>query len=449
MDVFDLVIVGGGPAGTHAAMEAAKCGMHTALVEPDALGGTCLNRGCIPTKTLLRTAALYRETKNGAEIGLRAPDVSVDMAGLQRYKNSVVEKLSGGVSENLRRAKVCLVKGSARLRSPEEVDVGAQTLRTKRVLLATGCLPAGISVPGAGLEGVSDSTGMLALETIPESIVIIGGGVIGMEFASLYLDLGSRVTVIEALDRLLANMDRELGQSLKLSLKKRGADIRTSAALKEIQQGGDGLVCVFTENGQKTEVSAEAVLVAVGRKPNTDGLFSPGCKPETAHGFIVVNSRYETSLPGVWAVGDVTGGIQLAHMASAEAINAVEFMCGNDAPICTEVVPFCVFTSPEIASVGISPQEAKKCGRNVITKKYVMTANGKTVLSRGERGYISITADAETGCICGAQMFCARATDMIGEFVSAIVNRLTLRELAAAIRPHPTFNEAVGDLLRG
>ena len=448
MEQFDLVILGGGPAGTHAASAAAKNGLKTALVEADALGGTCLNRGCIPTKTLLHTAELCREARTGAEIGLVAPEVSVDMAALQTYKNGVVEKLAAGIEQGLQKAKVTLLRGSARLLSPTEVEVNGEVLKTKRVLIATGSLPARIPEPGSDLPGVYDSTGMLALETIPERVVIVGGGVIGAEFASLYADLGSRVTVIEALDRLLANMDRELGQSLKMSLKKRGADIHTSASLKEIRQDGGELVCVFAENEQELEARGDAVLIAVGRKPNTAGLFAPGCEPETERGRIAVNERYETSLPGVWAVGDVIGGIQLAHMASAEAVNAVAFMCGKEAEIRTDVVPGCVYTSPEIATVGISAQEAKKQGLNVTTKKYPMTANGKTVLSRGERGYISVTADAETNVILGAQLLCERATDMIGEFASAVVNGLTLAELAPVIRPHPTFNEAVGELLR-
>lgn len=448
MEQFDLVILGGGPAGTHAASTATKNGLKTALVEADALGGTCLNRGCIPTKTLLHTAELCREARTGAEIGLVAPEVSVDMAALQTYKNGVVEKLAAGIEQGLQKAKVTLLRGSARLLAPTEVEVNGEVLKTKRVLIATGSLPARIPVPGSDLPGVYDSTGMLALQTIPERVVIVGGGVIGAEFASLYADLGSRVTVIEALDRLLANMDRELGQSLKMSLKKRGADIHTSASLKEIRQDGGELVCVFAENEQELEARGDAVLIAVGRKPNTAGLFSPGCEPETERGRIAVNERYETSLPGVWAVGDAIGGIQLAHMASAEAVNAVAFMCGKEAEIRTDVVPGCVYTSPEIATVGISAQEAKKQGLNVTTKKYPMTANGKTVLSRGERGYISVTADAETNVILGAQLLCERATDMIGEFASAIVNGLTLAELAPVIRPHPTFNEAVGELLR-
>ena len=448
MEQFDLVILGGGPAGTHAASAAAKNGLKTALVEADALGGTCLNRGCIPTKTLLHTAELCREARTGAEIGLVAPEVSVDMAALQTYKNGVVEKLAAGIEQGLQKAKVTLLRGSARLLSPTEVEVNGEVLKTKRVLIATGSLPARIPEPGSDLPGVYDSTGMLALQTIPERVVIVGGGVIGAEFASLYADLGSRVTVIEALDRLLANMDRELGQSLKMSLKKRGADIHTSASLKEIRQDGGELVCVFAENEQELEARGDAVLIAVGRKPNTAGLFAPGCEPETERGRIAVNERYETSLPGVWAVGDVIGGIQLAHMASAEAVNAVAFMCGKEAEIRTDVVPGCVYTSPEIATVGISAQEAKKQGLNVTTKKYPMTANGKTVLSRGERGYISVTADAETNVILGAQLLCERATDMIGEFASAVVNGLTLAELAPVIRPHPTFNEAVGELLR-
>lgn len=449
MEKFDLIVIGGGPGGVKAAVEASQAGMKTALIEADTLGGTCLNRGCIPTKTLLHTAELYKEVRSGDEIGLIAPGASVDMKKLQAYKNDVVEKLGSSIVQKLKKVGATVIKGRAKLLSPTEVTVSDETLQTKRVLLAAGSVSARISVPGINLPGVYDSTAMLNLETVPESLVIIGGGVIGMEFASLYADFGTKVIVIEALDRLLANMDREFGQSLKMSLKKLGVETHTSAGLKEIRKSGEKLVCIYEENNVESSVECEAVLVAAGRKPNTDGLFSPDCEPETERGFVTVNERYETSIPGVWAIGDVIGGIQLAHMASAEAINAVAAMCGKEAPINTKVVPSCVYSSPEIATVGISAQDAKKQGLSVETKKYAMTANGKTVLSRGDRGFITVVADAETGTILGAQMLCERATDMISEFATAVANRLTVGELSAVIRPHPTFNEAVWELLRG
>jgi len=448
MEKFDLIVLGGGPGGVKAAEEAACAGMKTALVEADALGGTCLNRGCIPTKTLLHTAELYKELRTGEEIGLAAPDVSVDMAKLQSYKNGVVEKLADGIEQKLQKAKVTVIKGRAKLLSPAAVEVSGETYETERVLIATGSLPAKIPVPGADLPGVYDSTAMLALETIPESLVIVGGGVIGVEFASLYANLGTKVTIIEALDRLLANMDREFGQSLKMGLKKQNVETHTSARLNEIKSAGGKLSCVYTEGETEASVECDAVLIAAGRKPNTEGLFSPGCEPETERGRVLVNERYETSVPGIWAIGDVTGGIQLAHMASGDAINAVAAMCEKQPPIDTKVVPSCVYTRPEIATVGISAQDAKKQGLAVTVKKYVMTANGKTVLSRGERGFITVVSDAETGVILGAQMLCERATDMIGEFASAVANGLTVDALAKVIRPHPTFNEAVWELLR-
>lgn len=448
MDEFDLIVIGAGPGGYVAALEAAKNGMKTAVVESGALGGTCLNRGCIPTKTLLHTAELAREVREGAEIGLCAPELSVDMEQLQRYKNSVVEKLSGGIGMLFQKQKVALYRGKGKLLSPNRVQVDGEdtaVLQTKNILIATGSAPVKLPVPGADLEGVFNSDGMLDQTRLYDRMVIIGGGVIGMEFASLYAALGCKVTVIEALDRMLANLDKEFGQNLGMILKKQGVEIHTGTALKEIRKA-DGLCCVCEKKGAALQVQADAVLIAVGRRPVTVDLFSAECAPAVEKGRILVDEHGRTSIPNVYAIGDVTGGIQLAHAASAQGINVVAEILGRE-PKMHMVVPSCVYTSPEIASVGLSAEEAKDKGINVTVKKYAMSGNGKTVLTRQGRSFLKVVLD-EAGVIVGAQMMCGRATDMIGEFASAIVNRLTLDRLEGVIRPHPTYNEAVWELAR-
>ena len=421
MDVknFDLIVIGAGPGGYVAALSAARQGMKVAVCEKQTVGGTCLGRGCIPTKTMLHTAEIYKNAREGAAIGVIAPDIRVDMNALQDYKNQTVS-----------------------------------TLSAPRLLIATGSSPVKLPLPGMDLPGVMDSDLILDNREPLESLTIIGGGVIGMEFACLYASLGTRVTVIEALDRILATLDKEFGQNLKMILKKQDVDIHTSAMLKGIREEKDEngkrtLVCTYEEKGKTQEASSEKVLVAVGRRALTQGLFE-GLEniPAMDRGRVLVNENYETNVPGIYAIGDVIGGIQLAHVASAEGENAVAHMLGKKPPMRTDVVPSCVYTEPEIASVGLTVEEAREKGIDAEQLRFVMSANGKTVLTRQPRSFLRIVCEKSTGKILGAQMMCARATDMIGEFSAAIVAGITAGEIAPAIRPHPTFNEAVGEALR-
>lgn len=451
--MYDLIIIGGGPAGYTAAFEAARSGLNTALVEKGTLGGTCLHSGCIPTKTLLHTAELYREVKNGAPVGLEADGLRVNMSTLQAYKNEVIAKLTDGIRSQLSRAKVTLIEGTARVAGSGRVEVqkadgSSEILEAKNILIACGSEPSRIPVEGLDLPGVMNSTAMLDCGTIPGRLVIIGGGVIGMEFAALYSSLGTQVTVIEALPRILSNLDKDFAQNLKLILKKQGVEIHTSASLKKVEQRDGALVCHYEEKDATREAAGDLVLVAVGRRPATKDLFSEEAGIRTERGRILVNETYETNLPGVYAAGDAIGGIQLAHVAEAEAINAVAAICGKPAPIRTDTVPSCVYTSPEIASVGITADEAKQAGQKVKVHRYVMAANGKTVLTRQERSFLKVITDEETGKIVGAQMMCARATDMIGELADCINEGRTLDSLVKTIRPHPTFNESLWELAK-
>ncbi|HPE16626.1 MAG TPA: FAD-dependent oxidoreductase, partial [Oscillospiraceae bacterium] len=302
-------------------------------------------------------------------------------------------------------------------------------------------------IPGAALPGVLTSDDLLAdAGRHYERLIILGGGVIGMELASVYAARGTRVTVLEALDRPLANFDREISQNLKMILKKRGADIHTGARVTQIEGTPEGLLCAYTEKDAPQAVAGDAVLLAAGRRPNTEGLFGPGLDPQTNRGYLIVNDAFETSLPGVYAIGDVTGGIQLAHAAFAQARVFAALLCGETPSIRLDLVPSCVYTDPEIACVGLDEAAAKAQGRAVRTRKYVMGANGKSVLTLQERGFIKAVLDAETDALLGAQLMCAHATDMVSEFTLAVARGLTGKELGGIIRPHPTFEEAAGEL---
>ena len=450
---YDLIVIGAGPGGYEAAFEAADLGMKTALVEKEEPGGTCLNRGCIPTKALLHAAELYRSMKEAEAAGVCAKEILYDPRKMQQRKREVVLQLRKGIEDTAKRKKVELIRGTGTVCGEGRVSVRTaaeeRLLTADRILLATGSRPIRPPIEGISLPGVVTSDELLEYEEPVGSLVIIGGGVIGVEFAALYQALGTQVTVIEAMPQLLPNLDRELAQSLKMLMKKRGIAVCTGARVEAIRQReSGGLVCEYTADKPDT-AEADAVLVCVGRRPYTEGLFAEGFRPDMDRGCIRVNERYETSLPGVYAIGDVTGGIMLAHAAAAEGRNAVRIMAGRAEAADMRWIPSCIYTEPEIACVGMTADEAKAAGIDADSRKVPMGANGRTVIAGGERGYIRVVSERETGRILGAQMMCARATDLISEFTQALSAGLTVGDLARVIRPHPTFSEAISDAVRG
>ncbi len=448
-NTFDLIVIGAGPGGYEAAFEAADLGMKTALVEKDAPGGTCLNRGCIPTKSFLHAAGLYREMREAAAFGIVPGEIALDYARMRDKKNEAVLQLRRGIEGTAVKKKIALIRGTAALRGGGTVSVrsgeGEEILRGKNILLATGSVPALPPIPGIDLPGVVTSDGLLENDRPLGRLVIIGGGVIGAEFAEVYAALGTEVTVIEAMPQLLPSLDKEIAQSLKMLLKKRGVNVLTGMQVNRILPGADGtLVCEY--GGGRAE--ADCVLVSVGRRPYTGGLFAPCAQPGTERGRIMVNEYGETDLPGVWAVGDVTGGIMLAHAASAAGRNAVRRMAGLPPCADTRFIPSCVYTDPEIACAGMGEEEAKSAGIDADSRKFPMTANGKTVLTGAERGFIRVVFEKGTRRLLGVRMMCERASDMIGEFTLALSLGLTMDEMARAVRPHPTFCEAITEALR-
>lgn len=471
MERYDLIIIGAGPGGYEAAFDAAgRYGMRTAVIERSALGGTCLNRGCIPTKTLLHTAGLYRQvkTQNGA-IGLRGTEgLGFDLGAMLERKDEVVAGLRKGIAAGLRRDKVDVFIGNAALVDANTVCVNSVRtpgpdacqspeapfeLKGGRIMIATGSRPLVPPIAGADLHGVWTSSELLSEGRDFESLVIVGGGVIGLEFAGIYASLGIRVAILEGLDRLLATADRDISQSIRLQMKKDGVEVHTQAMLKEIRQSGGALTCVYDEKGALAELTADRVLMSVGRRPETEGLFAPEAVPElraivAEDGYIKVDERFETSVPGVYAIGDVIGGVQLAHMATAEGRACVAMMNGRAADIDLVNVPVCVYTTPEIAAVGLSQDGAKAAGLDVTVCKYPMGANGKSVLSMAERGMIKIIAETSSRRVLGAVLMCERATDMISDLARVVSRKLTLDEIGSIVYPHPSFSEAVGEAAR-
>lgn len=443
--MYQLAVIGAGPGGYEAAIRAAQLGLSTALVERDALGGTCLNRGCIPTKALLHAAEVYQAAKEGEAFGVCARELTLDEAALFARKDAVVDGLRQGIAQLIRVNRIDLYEGTGCIEAPRRVRVGESVIEAEHILIATGSVPALPPIEGIELAATSDD--LLGAKALPRSLVIVGGGVIGVEFASLLTSLGRSVSVIEALDRLLPSLDREFGQSVSMNLKKAGAQVYTGARVTRISRAETGLRVEFEARGKPGACEAEAVLVAVGRRANTAGLFSEGLAASTERGRILVGERFETDLPGVYAVGDVTGGMQLAHAASAQGIACVEGIAGQKSGLRLDLIPSCVYTNPEIASVGLTADEAKARGIEVKTGKAPMGTNGRTQIAGGTRGFVKVVVDARTDALLGAQMMCGRATDLIGEMNAAIANGLTRAQMLRAVRAHPTFEEAITEAL--
>lgn len=452
MEQRELVIVGAGPGGYVAAVKAAQLGIQTVLVERGEVGGTCLNRGCIPTKTILHTAELLAELSHADEVGLRIEGASVDYAALGIRKNEIIEQLRGGVESLLKANGVELVRGAATIAGIGDIAVVTpegemREFSADNLIIATGTAPTLPPIAGIDAPGVLTSDTILA--AVPElgRLAIIGGGVIGMEFASAYTALGTQVTVLEAANRILPTMDREFGQSLAMTMKKRGCSIAANAFVEAIEQTDDALRVRYAFKGEPCTVEADAVLVATGRAPAIGELFADEFALDLNRGRIVVDEHLRTSAEHVYAIGDVAdAGPQLAHAASAQGIIAASDIAGVPCAIDESIVPSCVYTSPEIASVGLTETEAKERSIDIVVGKAPMSGNAKTLITREDRSFAKILANAD-GVIVGAHLMCGRATDMIGELATAIANGLTVEELSRVVRPHPTFEEAIGDAL--
>lgn len=448
---YDVVVIGAGPGGYVAAIKAAKLGLKTAIIEERRAGGTCLNRGCIPAKAMIHASSLYREMQEAERFGISASDVTYDYGKIVAYKEETTDKLVQGVEQLLKANGVDVYDGKGTLLEEKKVRIRKEqedvVLEGENIILASGSKPLILPIPGMDSERVLTSDALFAMKEAPKSLIIIGGGVISVEFATVYANLGCKITILEAMPKLVPNMDKEISQNLKMILKKRGIDIHTSAAVQGVTTEDGICTCHYIEKDQEQEVTADYVLCAVGRCPNTDGLFGENVKLDMERGRVLVNANFESSIPGVYAIGDLIFGVQLAHAASAQGIVVAEKLAGKEPSIDLSIVPGCVYTDPEIASAGMTEDQAKENGIAVKCGKFIMSANGKSIITQEERGFIKVVADEATGKILGAQMMCARATDMIGEFVTAFTNGLTVEQMLRGMRSHPTYNEGIGEAL--
>ncbi len=447
---YDLIIIGGGPGGYSCALHAAAYGLRTALIEKDLLGGTCLNRGCIPTKTLLFAAGLLSLMKDGRTYGVDAEDVRPDYDALRGRCASVTGQLRAGLEKLLKQKKIDIYAGTGHITAEGEVTVetadGETVLTAGDIVLATGSVPAVPPIPGADLPGVYTSDGILAELPPFERLVIIGGGVIGTEFAEVYQALGTEVTIIEAMPRILPPMSADLARHLAADFRKKGVKVVAKASVTEIAQGEEGLVVRYTLNNKPQEAAADGVLIATGRRASVAGL-TPFTFEEDRRR-VVIDEHCQTSVPHVYAIGDITAGFpQLAHTAEAQGKIAAAAIAGKDCSIRLDLIPSVVYTRPEIASIGVTEEEAKASGRPYTASRAVMGANAKSLIA-GEGGYMKLIADGE-GRLIGAEFQCEEASNLVSEATLAIATGTNAEVFASIVRPHPSVEEAMGEVAEG
>ena len=439
-----VLVIGGGPGGYVAAIRAAQLGAKVTLAERAEIGGTCLNRGCMPTKALLHSSEVYELATNSADIGIIGRDVAVDWPRVQATRQSVSDKLTGGVRALMRANKVTVVEGEAKFTGPKTVKVGDKTLDPDKIIIAVGSKPVMPPIPGLKeCPACIDSTACLKLDHIPESLVVIGGGVIGVELGSVYRRFGSKVSVLELQDRILLQMDGELAELAAAQLVAEGMDLRTGAKVTRVDTTTNGAAVHAEIGGKDTVFEAEKVLVCVGRSPNLEGLGLDKAGIAVEGGFIKVDKRLETSVPGVFAVGDCSGRLMLAHAAMAMGEAAAENAMGGEAGFNEDMSPACAYVGPEIAGVGYTEERAKELGIEYIVGRFPTSANGRSLVSGCTGGLIKVLAGPKFGEILGVHILAPSATELIEEAALAIRLEATLDELTDTIHCHPTVAEAL------
>ncbi|REJ10515.1 dihydrolipoyl dehydrogenase [Halobacillus trueperi] len=457
---YDLVILGGGTGGYVAAIRASKLGLKTAIVEKRELGGTCLHRGCIPSKALLRSAEVFKQTKEADRYGISTENPTLNFTKVQERKQSIVDTLHKGVQGLMKKGKIDVFEGFGRILGPSIFSPTAGTISVemnngeenemlipKNVLVATGSRPK--SLPGLEIDGevVMSSDEALHMEELPESIIIVGGGVIGIEWASMLADFGVKVTVLEYLPHILPTEDEDISREMLKQMKKKGVDIVTSAkVLPDTIEKESGVKVDAEVNGETVTYEAERMLVSVGRSANVDNIGLENTDIQVENGIIQTNDVYQTKESHIYAIGDVIGGMQLAHVASHEGMIAVEHMADqNPHPMNQDQVPSCIYSNPEVSSVGLTEKAAKEKGFDVKVGKFPFQAIGKALVHGETDGFVKIVADKESDDLLGVHMIGPHVTDMISEAALAQVLDATPWEIAETIHPHPTLSEAIGE----
>jgi dihydrolipoamide dehydrogenase len=454
MNEIDVAIIGGGLGGYVAAIKAAHLGLKVVLVEKDKLGGVCLNWGCIPTKALVSTAELLNYLQRAGEFGIQVKGYSFDFPAIMKRKEMITRRLSSGVEQLMKANQVRVVRGEGQIIEPgivEVTDIAGQkeVIKTKNIIIATGSKVMRLPIPGIDSEGVISSDEALSLSELPSRMLIIGGGVVGIEFAGIFKALGVEVTIVEMLPRILLPIDEEIVRRLTQLLKRKGIEILTDCKVREIKKNNQNLeVLISTNNGEK-KIETEKVLLAAGRVPELGNIDIQGLGIELDKGAIKVDEKMRTNIPGIYAVGDVVGKIMLAHVASREGIVAVENISGKEVLMDYKVVPNCVFSMPEVASVGLTEEEARKENNNIKVSKFPFTANGKALAMGEAEGLVKIIADADTYELLGFHILGAHASDLIAEGTLALSMEATAFEIVSTIHAHPTLAEAIAEAAEG
>ena len=444
----EVLVIGAGPGGYACALKAAMLGAKVTIVERDSVGGTCLNRGCIPTKALQHAADLYEQIKRGSALGISVSDVQVDFNKVDAHRNQVVTGLSMGVESLLQARVVTLVRGEASFTAPKTVAVTAtdgsvQEISAEYIVIAAGSKTAIPPIPGIDGKNVITSTEALDVRQLPESIAIIGGGVIGMEIGAVYAAFGVKVVVVEALPKLLPNMDQDISNTYTTIAKKK-MELHMASRVTLIEDSATGKKLVhYTEKEQEKTAEVDTVLVAVGRAPNTAPLKLENCGVRTERGKVLVNQNFETNVPGVYCIGDANGILMLAHVATAQGVAVAERITGYTPMIEQTVVPSCVYTDPEIAGVGMTEQQVKEAGIAYQVGKFPVRANGRSQIVGSTNGFVKIIGEADTGKVLGVHIVSAYATEIIGECAAVMKLGGTVQDLANTIHAHPTVGESV------
>ena len=448
MEKRDVVVIGGGPAGYVAAIRAAQLGAKVTLVEEDKLGGTCLNRGCISTKFMLRSVETYQSLKSAERYGISVSGASLDLPKMQAGKTKVVTGLTSGVGGLLSANKVEVKSGRAKLNSSKQVEIDSgqgkqETIDAAKVILATGARPIVLPVPGADSPDIMGVEDLLELKELPKSLVIIGGGVVGVEMATVLAKLGSQVSLVEMMPHCLPAQDDEIALLLEGVLREDGIQVCCSARVSKIEDVSGGKAVVFSDGESEQKIEAAAVAVSVGYRPNTEGLGLKECGVVVEKGGIRVNEKMETSVPNIYAAGDVVGGMMLAYIAMAEGTVAAENALEQDSKIDYNAVPQCIFTLPEVASVGLTEQEAAAQGHEVAIGRFPFAANGMAAIMGEKRGLVKVISEPKYGQILGVHIIGPQATCLIAEAVMAMKLESTVDDILATIHAHPSLSEAI------
>jgi len=452
MSRIDIVIIGGGAGGYASAIKATRLGLKAVLVEKDKLGGVCLNKGCIPTKALLATVERLHYIQKAREFGIQVKDYSFDFPAIMERKDRIIRRLSSDLLQLMQINKIRVVRGEAQIIEPGEVEVlfaegQREVIFTKNIIIATGSKAMRLPIPGINSEGIITSEQALSLKELPSKIIIIGGGVIGIEFANIFNALGVEVTLLEMLPRILLSVDEEIAFRLAQLLRRRGIEIITDCNIEVMKETDQRLEVLISTIKEERILESEKVLLAVGRIPDIGNLNIKKLGIELEEKAIKVNKKMETNIPGIYAVGDVVGKIMLAHVATREGIVAVQNISGKRAFMNYKVVPNCVFSIPEVASVGLNEEEARKENKNIKISKFPFRANSKALIIGETEGMIKIIANGDK--ILGMHILGAHASDLIAEGALALSLGATAREVLNTIHAHPTLAEIIPNVAEG